>query len=178
MKKLTNIAKDYLDAVEVLTEARTTFEREVAEWWTGVINDTVKPALSEISPSSLHIWDNQSKAGVCQWKLSERAPIYIVFTDPRFSERGCYTVTLKLASKTQLQETRKNSELVARLEKTANLHAVSGQEGMNWKTRELASVEIPIQPDDPEGTAEQVRDTAVRFFQVVLEHHKALEKAE
>lgn len=176
MKNLTDIAKDYLEAVEVLTEARKQFEEEMAEWWTEVFDDTVKPALKKIAPGTPYIWENASRPGVCHWRITKKSPIYIAFEDPRASDRKFYTVTLKLASKPDLQELKKNAPLVARLDAAAKRNGVGGKDGLNWKTRELASADIGIQPDDGEETAGQVRDAAIGFFQVVLEHHRAQQK--
>lgn len=176
MKNLTNIAKDYLDAVEVLTEARKQFEEEMGQWWSDLLEETVKPALKEISPGTPYVWENASTPGVCHWRLTKKAPIYLQFKDPRASDRKFYTVSLKMASKPDLQEMKKNAALVDRLEKTAMHHGVGGKDGLNWKSRELVIVDIEILAEDPEETAGQVRDAAISLLQVVLEHHRALGK--
>jgi len=176
MKELTNIAKDYLEAVEVLTEARSTFEREMAEWWSGVIDETVKPALRVIGPKTLHVWENKTNPGKSHWRVESKAPLRIEIKDPRVSGQKSYRVALQFSSNPKLQEHKKDKKLVDRLEEVAKRHGVAGKDGLNWKTWELACIEVPLQPDDPEGTAEQVRDAAVRFFQVLLEHRRATEK--
>ncbi|MBE2181333.1 MAG: hypothetical protein IAE97_12770 [Chthoniobacterales bacterium] len=175
MKKLTDIARDYLDAVEVLTEARERFEEEMAEWWAYVIDDTVKPALQQISPGSFHIWENKSKPGKCHWRIRHKAPIRVEIQDPRVSGQKFYKVALQITSQPELEDHRKNQTLVAHLERAAKEHGI--EDGLNWKTRELASVDIDIQPDDAEETAGRVCDAAARFFHVVLEHDRAYPKA-
>ena len=177
MKKLTNIAKDYLEAVEVLTEARSTFEGEMAEWWTGVVDEIVKPALQEIAPNTLHLWENKTNPGLSHWRAEQKSPMRVEIKDPRISGEKFYRVALQFSSNPKLQEHKKDEALVRRLEEVANRHGVGGKDGLSWKSRELVVVAIEIQPEDPEETATRVRDAAVGLFQVVLELHRAQEKA-
>jgi len=41
---------------------------------------------------------------------------------------------------------------------------------LNWNQRQLATLDIELLADDPEETAQQVCDAAVRYYQVVLEY--------
>ncbi len=173
MKELTDIAKDYLEAVEVLSEARSTFEREMAEWWTGIVEEAVKPALKEIAPKTLYVWENKSNPGMSHLRAKHKAPLRVEIKDPRVSGQKFYRVALQFSSTPKLQEHKRDEAVVRRLDRVAKQHGIAGENGLNWKTWELACVEIPIQPEDPEGTVEQVKDTAVRFFQVVLELDRA-----
>ena len=56
------------------------------------------------------------------------------------------------------------------------MNTVAGQQkiagDLNWNQRYLATLDIELLADDPEETARQVCDAAVRYYQVVLEYAK------
>ena len=166
MDKLTDITKDYLADFEVLTEARKQFEQELEHWWTGIFTLTVEPELRKAYEGNPDVWENQSRPGMCHWRVHKNDPVYLEIVDPRASDRRFYTVTLKVWSQPDLKKIAKQDKLVALMSSVAK--KVVGSAPLNWKSRNLATVDIEIQPEDPDETARQVCDVAVRYYEIVL----------
>jgi hypothetical protein len=176
MDKLSDIAKDYLADFEVLTDARKEFEEQMDDWWSGVFHKHVKPeltALTKETQSALHIWENQDNPGMCHCRAVENQQVFLEITDPRTSKRKFYTVALFVKSQPALKKLRQKEEAVKRLSHLAATPEVGVQAGLKWNNTELAREDIEILPDEPEKTAEKVSAAAVRFFRLVIEHHRA-----
>ena len=174
MEKLTDIAKDYLADFDVLTDARKEFESQLDAWWRVLFDKHLKPAIIEASQSKPHIWDNQNSSGMCQCRAHYPQDVLLEVTDPRVSSRGFYTVALFVASLPALKKLSRQPAIVKRMDDLAARLNVCGQSGLKWNGTELAREEIPILPDSPEETIGQVREAAVRFFRLVMEHHRAI----
>ena len=173
MEKLTDIAKDYLDDFDVLTDARKEFESQLDAWWRILFAKYLKPALIEMSQAEPHLWDNQASPGMCQCRVTKDQDVLLEVTDPRVSARGFYTVSLFVNSQPALKKLSRQSAIVKRLDDLAASLKVGGQAGLKWNNTELAREDITILPDEPEETIKQVRDAVVRFFRLVMEHHLA-----
>lgn len=176
MQEMTDIAKDYLKDFEVLTEARKEFEQQLGEWWSVLIHKLVQPALDKewmaVSSESLSTWDNQSNPGSFHCWTPPKQEVYIQITDPRTSERGCYNVSLLAWSQPILKTLNKQPAFVDALEKLRSDVSGHGQLSVKRSATELASVDIPINPDQPSESADRVRDMALRFFPVIIAHHR------
>ena len=174
MKKLSELAKDYLADCDVLTEARNQFEGQLAEWWSALLPDYVIPSLTMVNqgrkPES---WENNSQPGMCQWWAADVQGVYLELQDPRRSNSRYYTVRLRVGSQPALKELTKQNTLVGRLDECAREWKVCGPAGLKWTHTTLAKTEIEILADDPEATARQVSDVAERYFRVVVDHHLA-----
>jgi hypothetical protein len=176
MEKLSDIAKGYLEDLEVLTDARREFEKQMDALWGVVFHKSVKPALTDLAKGNqgeLCIWENQVNPGMCHCRAVENQQAYLEITDPRTSNRSFYTVSLFVKSQPALKKLRQNEEAVKRLDQLAKTEEIGGQSGLKWSNTELAREDIEILPDAPDKTAEKVRDAAKRFFRLVIEHHLA-----
>lgn len=174
MEKLSDIAKDYLSDFEVLTDARMEFESQMAGWWGSIFHKHVKPALTKENQGEVSIWENKNNPGMCHCRVVENQQVLLEITDPRTSKRGFYTVSLFVFSQPALKKLKQKEEVVKRLDQLAATEKIGGQSGLKWSNTELAREDIEILPDDPEQTADKVRNAAVRFFRLVIEHHRAI----
>jgi hypothetical protein len=176
MDKLSDIAKDYLADIEVLTDARKEFEGQMDDWWGVVFHQRVKHALNDLTKemqSELRVWENQDNPGMCHFRAVESQQVFLEITDPRTSKRKFYRVSLFVKSQPALKKLRQNEEAVKRLDQLAATEKIGGPSGLKWSNTELAIEDIEIFPDAPEDTAKNVCAAAVRFFRLVIEHHRA-----
>ena len=173
MEKLSDIAKDYLADFEVLTEARKEIEQQLANWWAEIFTKTVKPALLKEHEAEPNIWENQNRPGMCHWRVRSGHPVYLELLDPRASDRRFYTVSVMIGSQPDLKKLSKQAALITQMNKVARIQKVAWDAGLNWDNRQLASLDVEILADDPEETARQVCDAAVRYYRVVLEFARA-----
>jgi hypothetical protein len=176
MEKLSDIAKGYLEDIEVLTGARKEFDKQMDDLWSVVFHEHVKPALTALTQEyqgELCVWENQVNPGMCHCRAVENQQAYLEITDPRTSNRNSYTVSLFVKSQPALKKLRQNEEAVKRLDHLAATDEVCGQAGLKWSSTELAKVNITILPDDPMETARLVCAAAKSFFRLVIEHHRA-----
>jgi len=176
MDNLSDIAKDYLADFEVLTEARNEFEKELDNWWRVLISKHVKPALNEVNKGEPYFWDNKASPGQYQSRVTEEQDIYMQLLDPRISERGCYSLSLCVMSQPKLKRLSSQEPFVQRFNDLAAKLKINDKSGLRWEDTELATEDISILPDEPDVTIRQVRDAAVRFFRMVMEHHDATRK--
>lgn len=176
MREMTDIAKDYLKDFEVLTEARKEFEQQLGEWWDILIQKLVRPALEKewkaVSSESISIWENQSNPGMFHCWTPPKQEVFIQITDPRTSERGCYTVSLLAGSQPILKVLNKQLAFVDGLEKLRSAMSENRQLGVKRSATELASVDVQINPENPFESADEVRDIALRFFAVIIVHYR------
>lgn len=176
MEKLSDIAKGYLEDIEVLTGARKEFDKQMDDLWSVVFHEHVKPALTALTQEyqgELCIWENQVNPGMCHCRAVENQQAYLEITDPRTSNRSFYTVSLFVKSQPALKKLRQNEDAVKRLDQLAKAEKIGGLSGLKWSNTELAGEDIKILPDNPKDTAEKVRDAAVMFFRLVIEHNRA-----
>lgn len=173
MDKMTDIARDYLADFEVLTEARKELEEQLDKWWRVLLPRYVQPELQKLNlGAATEDWDNKASPGQCQFRVIKDQAIFLQLTDPRFSQRGCYTVTLLAKSQPALKSMSKNEEIVNRLNALAKTFRVGDDSGLNWIKTELAGTDIQIQPDAPEVTLKQVCDAVAQCFRLIIEHHR------
>lgn len=176
MDVLTDIAKDYLADFEVLTEARKEFETQLEKWWPVLAHKRVKAALAGalkgVNGNEPNVWDNQSRPGLCIYQVIPYQEVMLQITDPRASERGCYTVSLLAASQPALKKLSKLPAFTKSLDELAGALSEKGLTGVKKSATELVAMDVRINPDDPEETARLVTEAAVRLFGLVIEHHR------
>ena len=176
MQEMTDIAKDYLKDFEVLNEARKEFEQQLGDWWNILIHKLVRPALEKefksVSSESISIWENQSTPGTFHCWTPPKQEVFILIADPRTSGRGCYTVSLLANSQPILKGLNNQAAFVDSLENLKSALSATGKLGVKRSNTELASVDVQINPENPSGSAAQVLDIALRFFAVIIVHHR------
>jgi len=171
MDMMTDIARDYLADFEVLTEARMELDDQLEKWWRVLLPKHVQPALQELNRGAAPVeWDNKSSPGLCHYRVTRDHPLILQLTDPRSSQRGCYTVTLLAQSQPTLKSMARHEALVNRLNGLAREQGIGDESGLKWAKTELASADIEIQADAPEATLRRVGDTAARCFKLIIEH--------
>jgi len=173
VEKLSDIAKDYLADLAVLTEARMEFEKNLAAWWDEILRDGLERMLEEENGGAINIWDIKNNPGEAWCRVVEDQDIAAVLRDPRRSDRPFYTVSLFAGSQSALRKLRDDEALRRRFNKEGTEQKVCGPAGLNWKDTELATLDIPILPDSPEEMHKKVCDTLRRFFRLVILHHQS-----
>jgi hypothetical protein len=172
MEKLSDIARDYLDDLDVLAEARREFEENLAKWWDEIVRHDLERLLKEQFGGPINIWDIKSNPGEAWCRISNNQAMAAVLTDPRRSNRPFYTVSLYVGSQTDLRKLRDDETLRQRFDQEGSEQKVCGATGLNWKDTKLATVDIKILPDAPDETCKKVCDTVSRYFRLVTTHHR------
>ncbi len=176
MEKLNDIAKGYLADFEVLTEARNEFEKALGDWWQQLILKKIEPALTGAlkggTDARPNIWENQSRLGEAHCRVVAGQEVLLWITDPRFSGRACYTVTLLADKQPTLKKLGKQTAYMDAVNKLTRALQEEGMAVVKRATTELVAVDVPINPDDFEDTARRVGGVAVRMFGLVIENHR------
>jgi hypothetical protein len=172
MNKLSDIAKDYLADYEVLTEARLEFEEQFDAWWRELLAKHLLPALTKVNKDEPNYWDNQRSLGQIHLRCAEGQMMLLEMIGPRVSNKGCFTVNLIVGTMPALKKMRGKKDFVTRYEALARELNIGGSSGLNWDDTKLATEDISVVPDDFEETARQACDAAVRYFRMVIEHHR------
>jgi hypothetical protein len=170
MNTLSEITKDYLADIEILTEAKEEFDQQMEKWWTAIFTHVVIPALQTEHSGSPDIWENKAKPGKCHWRAASDDPIYLEIVDPRSSHRPFYTVSVRCSSQPILRDLAAQEALVSNMNRVAIEQKAVDSKGLNWKQREMLSEDIEIIADDLDETGREVCDVAVRFCRIVLEY--------
>lgn len=174
MNIFSDIAKDYLADYEVLTEARKEFEKQLSSWWGVLASKHLVPSLVKINKGEINRWDGKDGSGESSYRVVENQDCYLWIADPRTCEAGCYIIGLELVSQQALKKLKYHEAFVKRFDALASELKIGGATGLNWASTELATEVIKILPDDPEETARLTCEVAVRYFQMVMEHHKIM----
>lgn len=170
MDTLSDITKDYLADIEILTEAKAEFDQQMEQWWTAIVTHVVLPALKIEYSGSPDIWENRAKPGKCTWSVGKDDPIYLQIVDPRSGHRPFYTVSVRCSSQPTLRDLAAQEALVSNMNRVAVEQKAVDSKGLNWKQREMLTQDIDIIPDDPDETGRKVCDVAVRYCRIVMEY--------
>lgn len=115
----------------------------------------------------------QDSIGEVHCRVSEGQEVLLWITDPRFSGRDCYTVSLLAGKMPTLKKL--NDKQAAYMGAVSELSRALSAEGLAVVKRvptELVAVDVSINPDDFEDTARRVVGVAVRMFGLVIENHR------
>lgn len=177
MDPFNEIATDYLKDLQVLTAARREFETALDAWWRDLLPGYVLPALNAATDVACETADIRS--GMHSRWLRAYPAVRMDILDPRETSHSVYELRLWVTSLPELRRLRKQPEMERRLNETARQQQVGDGE-LRWagENTDLARIGVKIQPENPDATARELADTAVRVFRVVLEYGRLIARTD
>lgn len=173
MEQLSEIAKVYLDDIEVITEGQQKLVAELGRWWEEIIDRGVMADLKHDANSALMTWSNKNQPGQVQLWLEEKQSLRLQILDPRYTGRPFYTVRLQATSKPTLKKIASDKILKDELDRLAEVYSLGEMGRLKWNSTFLAEQDVDILHDDPDDTGKQLRDLARRYFSLVIAESKA-----
>jgi hypothetical protein len=166
---MTDIAKVYLGDIDVIADGRRELDECLQGWWKDIVVERLHSELRAINGGNLQVWENNSRPGMIHYRAAKDQELLLQLMDPRAFDRPCYTLWL-ITGKRGLSKIRNSKQATDTLDRLAGENQVGDGGRLDWRNTELARMESPIDPDDPEATADKLCELAARMFRIVIGH--------
>jgi hypothetical protein len=162
MDKLSGIAQDYLESIEILREARLMLEDELREWWKVLVNDKILPEFKN-DPIHDNLWNNQSSPGWLELKTKSKLKLFLRIRDPRQIGTRHYLIEI-IGKIPDVNKLHKDEAVVQMLEGMQK--SLGCEEFFDLDCR-VAFLTVDIHGDEPDKTLHSVLDAAKKLYHVI-----------
>lgn len=172
MKKLSGLASDYLEDIDILEEAKETLRKELAEWWKD-LSDASSKEFDRIKESKLgdrvekYEWingDKQMRVGL-RVTAKKDFPLRLEIHHPIMVKGRDYRLILQVAKKEELIKLKSDHKFVELVNKKAK---EAGLEELDWERTSLATHDVRVVPNKPEATKQSLIEAVGKIAHIVI----------
>jgi len=175
MKKLSGLASDYLEDIDILEEAKETLRKELAEWWKD-LSEASSKEFDRIKESKLgdrvekYEWTPPNKANDqmhvgLSFANEKKFHLRLKIEGPTTVKRRDYRLILEVTKKEELIKLKSDHKFVELVNKKAK---EAGLEELDWERTSLATHAVPVVPNKPEATKQSLIEAVGKIAQIVI----------